>query len=62
MALAVALQLCAGIATLLARVPVALAALHQAGALAVFTCALGLAHALGGRRHYTGKGSATPNL
>jgi len=62
LALAVALQACAGIATLLARVPVALAALHQAGALAVFTCALGLAHALGGTRHYTGKGSATPNL
>jgi cytochrome c oxidase assembly protein subunit 15 len=62
LALAVALQACAGIATLLARVPVALAALHQAGALVVFTCALGLAHALGGTPHYTGKGSASPNL
>jgi cytochrome c oxidase assembly protein subunit 15 len=46
---AVTLQVCAGIATLLARVPIPLAALHQAGALAVFTCALGLAHALQGR-------------
>ncbi len=43
---AVLLQVSAGIATLLMRVPVALAALHQAGALLVFTCALALAHAL----------------
>ena len=49
LAIAATLQLCAGIATLLTRVPVPLAALHQAGALAVFTCALGLAHALQGR-------------
>lgn len=50
LAIAVALQVCVGIATLLLRVPVPLAALHQAGALAVFTCALGLAHAVGGTR------------
>ena len=43
---AVVLQVTAGISTLLLRVPVPLAALHQAGALVVFTCALGLAHAL----------------
>lgn len=44
--IAVALQLTAGISTLLLRVPIPLAALHQAGALVVFTCALGLLHAL----------------
>ncbi len=43
---AVALQVTAGIATLLMRVPLPLAALHQTGALLVFTCALGLAHSL----------------
>ncbi|HSN22117.1 MAG TPA: COX15/CtaA family protein [Usitatibacter sp.] len=43
---AVAVQLALGISTLLMRVPVPLAALHQAGAVAVLTCALGLAHAL----------------
>jgi cytochrome c oxidase assembly protein subunit 15 len=43
---AVALQLALGISTLLLRVPIALAAAHQAGAVVVFTCALGLAHAL----------------
>ncbi len=43
---AVALQLAAGISTLLLRVPLPLAALHQAGAVVVFTCALGLLHAL----------------
>lgn len=47
LALAVVLQLAAGISTLLLRVPLPLAALHQAGALVVFTCALGLLHALG---------------
>jgi heme A synthase len=31
---------------LLLQVPLPLAALHQAGALLVFTCALGLRHAL----------------
>ncbi len=46
LALAVALQIGAGIATLLTHVPLALAALHQSGALVVFTCALGLLHAL----------------
>ena len=53
---AAALQICAGIATLLARVPVPLAAIHQAGALALFTCAIGLAHALQGGADYNGKG------
>ena len=40
--LAVAAQVAIGIATLLMRVPLPLAALHQAGALIVFTCAIGL--------------------
>ena len=44
--LAVVAQACAGIATLLMRVPVPLAAVHQAGAVIVFTCAIGVAHAL----------------
>lgn len=43
---AVAVQICLGIATLLMRVPVPLAAVHQAGAMIVFSCALGLRHAL----------------
>ena len=43
---AVALQLAAGISTLLPRVPLPPAALHHARAVAVFTCALGLLHAL----------------
>ena len=47
---AVVLQIAAGIGTLLLRVPLALAAVHQAGAVIVFTCALGMLHALGGRR------------
>lgn len=51
----VALQISAGIATLLARVPIPLAAMHQAGAIIVFTCALGLAHALQGGADYIGK-------
>jgi heme a synthase len=55
---AVALQVCAGIATLLLRVPVALAAIHQAGALAVFTCALCLAFALQRGPDYNGKGGS----
>jgi cytochrome c oxidase assembly protein subunit 15 len=46
LALAVTLQLAAGISTLLLRVPLVLAALHQSGALVVFTCAVGLLHAL----------------
>ena len=41
-----ALQIVVGISTLLLHVPIVLAALHQAGALVVFTCALGLAHSL----------------
>jgi cytochrome c oxidase assembly protein subunit 15 len=45
---AAALQISIGIATLLLRVPLALAALHQSGALIVFTCAIALAHALRG--------------
>jgi len=48
---AVALQISIGIATLLLRVPVPLAALHQSGALVVFTCAIALLHALQGA-HY----------
>ena len=43
---AVAVQISLGIATLLLRVPVPLAAVHQAGAVIVFSCALGLRHAL----------------
>lgn len=43
---AAAAQIAVGITTLLARVPLPLAALHQAGALVVFTCALGVLHAL----------------
>jgi cytochrome c oxidase assembly protein subunit 15 len=39
-------QVAAGIATLLMRVPVPLAAIHQSGAVVVFTCALGLLHSL----------------
>jgi len=46
----VALQICLGIATLLTRVAVPLAAVHQAGAVIVFACALGLRHALRARR------------
>jgi cytochrome c oxidase assembly protein subunit 15 len=46
LAIAVALQITAGITTLLLHVPLAVAAMHQAGALVVFTCALGLLHAL----------------
>jgi len=47
--LAIAAQAGIGIATLLMRVPLPLAALHQAGALVVFTCALGLLRFLKGR-------------
>jgi cytochrome c oxidase assembly protein subunit 15 len=45
--LAVVVQVSLGIATLLMRVPVPLAALHQSGAVLVFTCALGVLHSLG---------------
>ena len=41
-----AAQIAVGIATLLLRVPLPLAAIHQAGAVIVFTCALGLLHSL----------------
>ena len=44
--LAVAAQIALGITTLLMRVPVPLAALHQAGAVIVFTCALGVLHSV----------------
>jgi cytochrome c oxidase assembly protein subunit 15 len=47
---AVAAQVAAGIATLVLRVPLPLAALHQSGAVIVFTCAIGLLHALRARR------------
>ncbi len=42
----VLLQVGVGIATLVLRVPLSLAALHQAGAVVVFTCAVGLARVL----------------
>ena len=41
-----ALQVGLGIATLVLQVPLARAALHQAGAVLLFTCAIGLRHAL----------------
>jgi len=49
---ALAVQIALGIATLLLVVPVALGTAHQAGALAVFTVAIALNHALraGGAR------------
>ncbi len=50
LAAAVAVQVSLGIATLLERVPIPLAALHQAGAVIVFSCAVGLAHSLAARR------------
>ena len=46
MLVATAIQVLLGITTLLMQVPVNLAALHQAGAVALFTCAIGLRHAL----------------
>jgi cytochrome c oxidase assembly protein subunit 15 len=52
------MQVSIGIATLLLRVPLGLAALHQSGALMVFTCAVGLAHALRGPRVITAVNSA----
>ena len=44
--LAVGAQIALGITTLLMRVPVPLAALHQSGAVIVFTCALGVLHSV----------------
>jgi cytochrome c oxidase assembly protein subunit 15 len=41
-----AVQVGLGISTLLLRVPLPLAALHQAGAVLLFTCALGVRHSL----------------
>ncbi len=41
-----AMQVALGIATLVNGVPLHLAALHQAGALVLFACALNVAHAL----------------
>jgi cytochrome c oxidase assembly protein subunit 15 len=41
-----AVQIALGIATLLLRVPVTLAALHQAGAVLLFAAVLNVAHAL----------------
>jgi cytochrome c oxidase assembly protein subunit 15 len=46
LALLTVAQVAVGITTLLLRVPLGWAALHQAGAVIVFTCAVGLAHAL----------------
>ena len=43
---AVILQVFLGITTLLLQVPINLAVLHQAGAVALFTCAIGVRHAL----------------
>jgi cytochrome c oxidase assembly protein subunit 15 len=40
------LQITLGIGTLLLHVPLNLAALHQAGAVVLFSCAIGLRHAL----------------
>ncbi len=48
LAVLAAAQICVGIVTLLLRAPLPLAAIHQAGAVHVFTCAVGLAHALRG--------------
>ena len=45
-ALAVVGQASLGVATLLYVVPIELAAAHQAGAIALLTCALGSAHSL----------------
>ena len=45
--LAVAVQATLGVSTLLLHVPVPLAAGHQAGAVALLTCVVGLHHALG---------------
>jgi cytochrome c oxidase assembly protein subunit 15 len=41
-----AVQIALGIATLLLRVPIPLAALHQAGAVVLFALALNVAHSL----------------
>jgi cytochrome c oxidase assembly protein subunit 15 len=46
LAAAAFLQACLGVATLLTGVAVAVAALHQAGAMVVFSCAVWSAFAL----------------
>ena len=46
---AVAAQAALGVSTLLLHVPIPLAAAHQAGAVALLTCTVGLHHALGRR-------------
>ena len=56
MLLAVGVQIVLGIATLVMRVPVSLAALHQAGAVILFAAALNLAHALRYQRRPDGAG------
>ena len=56
---AVAVQISVGIVTLLLRVPLALAALHQSGALIVFTCAVIVAHALAGAGYRRRTGNVT---
>jgi cytochrome c oxidase assembly protein subunit 15 len=43
---ALAVQFTLGVVTLLMGVPLAAAALHQAGAVVLFTCVIGLCHAL----------------
>jgi len=43
---ALAVQFALGVVTVLAGAPLAAAALHQAGAVVVFTCVIGLCHAL----------------
>jgi cytochrome c oxidase assembly protein subunit 15 len=45
-----AVQFTLGVVTLLNGVPLAAAALHQAGAVLVFTCAIGMRHSLGDQR------------
>jgi cytochrome c oxidase assembly protein subunit 15 len=50
--LAAALQIALGIATLLLRVPVNVAALHQAGAVIVFSCAIMFRHTLRAQRQF----------
>jgi cytochrome c oxidase assembly protein subunit 15 len=46
LAVAVCAQVAVGIATLLMRAPLALAAIHQSGAVIVFTCTVGLLNSL----------------
>jgi cytochrome c oxidase assembly protein subunit 15 len=57
---ATALQVTLGVSTLLLRVPVALGAAHQGGAVLVFACALWLAHSLRRRAADPAHGSPRP--